>query len=171
MKKIIAAFAALFLLASCGPAKQPTETYTSKVPKTIETPAFGAVSSPKVVTIQIFSDFECPSCQILHKEVIPKLQKEYADTGKIRLEYKNFPLMQHDNAMGDALAGLYAHSKGKYLEFADKMYALEMERAGKPVNNADRVAIIQSIGLDGAELQKSLDEGWYVNEVEKELKE
>ena len=171
MKKLLTTLFALFFLSACGPVNPATTSYISKVPKTIETPAFGAPASEKTVTLSLFSDFECPACQNLHEQLVPKLQKEYVDTGKIRLEYKNFPLPQHKNAMGDALTGLYAHSKGKYLEFAEKMFALEIARAGASVTDADRADIIASLGLDKTEFLTSLSEGWYVNQVEKELRE
>ena len=171
MKKFFAAFTAILFLSSCTPATPGIQTYTSKVPKTIETPAFGAEASSKTVTISIFSDFECPSCQILHEQLLLKFQKDYVETQKVRVEYKNFPLTQHDNAMGDALAGLYAHSKGKYLEFAEKMFALEVARAGAAVTDSDRSDIIAAIGLDKTEFLTSLSEGWYVNQVEKEVAE
>lgn len=51
------------------------------------------------------------------------------------------------------------------------MYALEDQKKGDKVTDAERTALGKQVGLDPVEMQKSLDEGWYVNQVEKEKKE
>lgn len=75
--------------------------------------------------MKIFSDYQCPACQRFHSLIEGKLRTEYADTGKLAIEYKNYPLPQHQNAVGDGLGSMCALSQGKYLEFSDKMYVLE----------------------------------------------
>lgn len=164
MKKILLIILP-FLLLSCA-------TQTPAVPqvsKNIESAVFGAPESK--VQLTIFADYECPACIYFEKTIGQDLYEKYVKTNKITATYKNFPLTQHQNAMRDALSGLYALSQGKYWEFSLQMYALEDQKKGDIVTDAERVAIGKAIGLDPVEMQKSLDEGWYMNQVAKEKNE
>lgn len=164
MKKIL--FIILpFLLLSCA-----TQTpVVPQVSKNIESAVFGAPESK--VQLTIFADYECPACIYFEKTIGQDLYEKYVKTNKITATYKNFPLTQHQNAMRDALSGLYALSQGKYWEFSLQMYALEDQKKGDIVTDTERVAIGKAVGLDPVEMQKSLDEGWYINQVTKEKSE
>lgn len=154
-----------FLLLSCG---EPTPT-VPQVSKNIESAVFGASSSK--VQLTIFADYECPACIYFEKTVGGELHEKYVQTNKITVTYKNFPLPQHKNAERDALAALYALSQGKYSEFSLEMYALEDQKKGDKVTDEERVALGKKVGLDPVEMQKSLDEGWYLNQIAKEKNE
>ncbi|MDD5377340.1 MAG: thioredoxin domain-containing protein [Candidatus Gracilibacteria bacterium] len=164
MKKLI--FLLLpFLLLSCG----ESTPVVPQVSKSIESAVFGAPSSK--VQLTIFADYECPACIFFEKTVGQELYEKYVQTNKINITYKNFPLPQHKNAERDALAALYALSEGKYWEFSLEMYALEDQKKGDKVTDEERIALGKKVGLDPGEMQKSLDEGWYLNQIAKEKRE
>lgn len=165
MKKLFLLFFLPFLLLSCG---EPTPV-VPQVSKNIESAVFGTPSSK--VQLTIFADYECPACIYFEKTIGEELYEKYVKTNKISITYKNFPLTQHQNAEHDALAALYALSQGKYWEFSLEMYALEDQKKGDRVTNEERVALGKKIGLDSVEMQKSLDEGWYLNQIAKEKRE
>ncbi|MDQ1343438.1 MAG: hypothetical protein QG650_157 [Patescibacteria group bacterium] len=174
MKKLIlaATFASL-VFASCTPAS-PTSTLTaprvSTEAKDIESPAFGKAEAK--VEVKIFSDYQCPACQRFHSLIEPKLRSEYADAGKISLVYKNYPLPQHQNAEGDAVAGMCALSMGKYLEFSEGMYALEGTKTNADVTDAERIEVAKAAGIaDLAEFGKCLSENWYLSRISKDRAE
>ena len=152
-----------FLLVSCG---EPT---VPQVSKNIESAVFGAPQSK--VQLTVFADYECPACIYFEKTIGEELYEKYVKTNKITISYKNFPLTQHKNAERDALAALYALSQGKYWEFNLEMYALEDQKKWDKVTDEERVAIGKKVGLDPVELQKSMDEGWYMNQIKKEMSE
>ncbi|HBB27190.1 TPA: hypothetical protein DCZ36_01675 [Candidatus Gracilibacteria bacterium] len=154
-----------FLLLSCG---EPTSV-TPQVSKNIESAVFGTPSSK--VQLTIFADYECPACIYFEKTIGEELYKNYVKTNKITVTYKNFPLPQHKNAERDALSALYALSQGKYWEFSKEMYALEDQKKGDKVTDEERTALGKKIELDPIEMQKSLDEGWYLNQIIKEKNE
>jgi len=162
MKKFLLFLFPLFLI-SCG---EPT---IPQVSKEIESAVFGAPSSK--VQLTIFADYECPACIYFEKTIGEELYENYVKTNKITVTYKNFPLPQHKNAERDALATLYALSQGKYWEFNLEMYALEDQKKGDTVTDEERIAIGKKLGLDPGEMQKSLDEGWYRNQIAKEKRE
>ena len=44
------------------------------------------------VKIKIFSSLTCPHCADFHKNVVPKIKKNYVDLGKVQLIFIDFPL-------------------------------------------------------------------------------
>jgi protein-disulfide isomerase len=55
--------------------------------------AMGNPSAP--VTIQVYSDYECPACKTFHDQTLPEVVRDYVATGKVYLIYRNFPLPMH----------------------------------------------------------------------------
>ena len=72
------------------------------------------------VTIVEFSDFECPFCSRL-EPTLTELQAKYGRD--LRLVWKDFPLPQHRDALGAALAGRAAAAQGKFWPMHDRMFA------------------------------------------------
>jgi len=62
------------------------------------------------VTLEIYSDYECPSCAVLFRDVVPQLVNEYVKTGKVKLIHRDFPLPMHPFAK---LAARYANAAGE----------------------------------------------------------
>lgn len=137
-KKLIGILLVTLALVSCS--------RTASVSKDIESPFFGNKDSK--AQIEIFSDFQCPACIVFHEQIGKKLESDYVKTGKIGYTFKNFPLPFHKNAPDDALAAMCAHAQGKFLEYADNMYALEKTKAGLRVDDEERTKIATDIGLD-----------------------
>ena len=52
--------------------------------------AIGDKDAP--VTMVEYSSLGCPLCAAFHKDTLPRIKKEYIDTGKVRLVYRDFPL-------------------------------------------------------------------------------
>jgi protein-disulfide isomerase len=51
------------------------------------------LGDPKApITIIEYSSLGCPHCAKFHKDTLPELKKNYIDTGKAKLIYRDFPL-------------------------------------------------------------------------------
>lgn len=75
------------------------------------------------VTIVEFSDFQCPFCKQFFTDTLSQLTKEYIDTGKVKLYYRQFPLTSiHPNAQIAAEAAECANEQGKFWEFHDILF-------------------------------------------------
>lgn len=167
---VIAALA----LASCTAGPSGTSGVNaprvSTVSKDIESPVIGAQNAK--VVVKIFSDYQCPACQRFHSLIEGKLRKDYADTGKLAVEYKNYPLPQHQNAVGDGLASMCALSQGKFIEFSDKMYVLEEAKMNADITDAERLEVAKYAGVtDIAAFETCMKEGWYLDRITKDMKE
>jgi protein-disulfide isomerase len=75
------------------------------------------------VTIVEFGDYQCPVCRAFWKEVEPRLRKEYVDTGKVKLIFADFPVVQiHPEAALAAMAVDCAGDQNKYWQYHDKIF-------------------------------------------------
>jgi protein-disulfide isomerase len=87
-------------------------------------PALGPADAP--VTIVEFSDFECPFCVRWHQEVWPQISDAYQ--GKVRLVYRDFPLIQaHPYAQDAAIAARCAGEQDRYWDYHNLLFQGEME--------------------------------------------
>jgi protein-disulfide isomerase len=78
------------------PAAKPTHAAAS--PKT--TPALGAPvktygSSNAPITMEVFSDYECPSCRNLFELTLRQMIPDYVAAGKVYLIHRDYPLPMH----------------------------------------------------------------------------
>ena len=44
------------------------------------------------ITIIVYESLTCSHCANFHKDVYPKLKKDYLDTGLAKIEFRHFPL-------------------------------------------------------------------------------
>jgi len=55
--------------------------------------AFGSKNAP--ITMEVFSDFQCPACKQLYKTTNQLLLDNYVNTNKVYLIHRDFPLPMH----------------------------------------------------------------------------
>ena len=68
----------------------------------------GSVLAP--ITVELFTDYECPHCATVFLQVIPGFVADYVKTGKVRLIHRDFPLAMHRHSK---LAARYANAAGE----------------------------------------------------------
>ncbi|QQS61446.1 MAG: DsbA family protein [Candidatus Moraniibacteriota bacterium] len=119
------------------------------------------------VTIIEFSDFQCPYCQVLHTSM-SKILKEY--NGKVRLVYKHLPLDFHQQAQNAALASECANEQGKFLVYADYLFANQ-----KDWGEIEGLAIFKryagTLKLNVADFNRCVDENQYTQKISSNMKE
>ena len=131
-----------------------------------------ALGSPDAkVTIIEFGDYQCPSCRMFWKDVEPRLKKDYIDTGKVKLVFRDFPLMQiHPEALLAAMAVNCAGEQGKYWQYHDKVFREQYNRGDDIIRMkaADLKKWAKDIGVDQAKFDQCLDSEKFKNEVMKD---
>ena len=106
----------------------------------------GAASAP-VWLIEI-SDFQCPYCKRWHDEVFGIVDKEYVQTGRVRLAYLNYPLSSiHANARAAAEAAMCASVQGKFWELHESLFATQPGWEGQkdPLPTFDSLAVAAKV--------------------------
>ena len=124
------------------------------------------------VTIIEFSDFQCPFCRKFYKETLPQIKKDYILTGKAKLVYRDFPLVQiHPGATPAAEGAECAKEQGKFWEMHDAIFdEQEKQGSGTVQFTADDVKKwAAKIGLNTSKFNQCLNSGKYKQEIEKDI--
>jgi len=75
------------------------------------------------IMIEVFSDFQCPSCREFHQQTLQSLIADYVNHGKVYLVYRDFPLAMHAFAKEAAAYADAAVRVGKYQAVCDALFA------------------------------------------------
>lgn len=125
------------------------------------------------LTLVEFSDYECPFCKKAFTDLLPDLKKDYINTGKLRLVYKDLPLPFHQNAVKEAEAAQCAKDQGgdvAYFKYHDQIFT-KTSGGGTGISLDQLPALAKEINLNVAQFQKCLDDGKFKAEVDKDLAE
>ena len=126
---------------------------TTKINKNII--AIGSYDA--IVKIKIFSSLTCPHCANFHINVIPKLKKEYVDTGTAQLIFIDFPL---DQAAFNASKLLHCIDKKKQINFLDIIYGNQSKWTnGSSIENINNnlKKIVKNLGISSTHFDKCLN--------------
>ena len=109
-----------------------------------------------LVKIKIFSSLTCPHCANFHMQVIPKIKKEYIDSGKVQLIFVDFPL---DLAAFNASKLLHCMDENMQIGYLDTIYEKQNEWTNG--SNIDEInnnlkKIVENLGLNSDNFNKCL---------------
>jgi protein-disulfide isomerase len=73
---------------------------------------------------ELYSDFMCPGCKLLHENVLPAIVLDYVKTGKAYLVFREFPLdiPAHLYSRPAAVFAVAAARIGKYQSVSDALF-------------------------------------------------
>jgi protein-disulfide isomerase len=107
MKTITIALALLLVIpAAAGPTGGSTK-------------AMGSATAP--ITIDLYSDFQCPHCKELHDETLPSLINDYVNTGKVYL-VRHYFVLKFPYSRVAAIYAAAAERIGKYNQACDALF-------------------------------------------------
>ncbi len=117
------------------------------------------------VTIVEFSDYQCPFCARFWSQTLPSIKKEYIDTGKVKLVFRDFPLESiHPMALPAAIAAECVKEKGgdsAYFKIHDKIFENQAS-----LSKDNLVSWAKELEYD---IKSCLDSEKYKSEVKKDL--
>lgn len=119
-----------------------------------------------------FSDFQCPYCRTFWQEALPDIKKNYIDTGKVQLIYRNYPLDFHPGARPAALAAECAHEQGRWQTMHDVLFSQQAAQGQGtiPFSVSDLKSWARQIpGLNTARFDQCMDSGKYNAKIEQDL--
>ncbi|HSL22499.1 MAG TPA: DsbA family protein [Vicinamibacterales bacterium] len=137
------------ILAAINQAREPQE-----LPINIaDAPSKGRPDAR--VTMIEFSDFQCPFCGRHVRETMPRIDREYIQTGKVRYVFRDFPIESlHPQAPKAHEAANCAKDQGKYWEMWERFFANPRQLAP-----SDLPGHAEALGLDMPRFRECLDSG------------
>ena len=106
----------------------------------------GKDSAP--IKIKIFSSLTCPHCANFHINVIPKIKKNYVESGIVQLIFIDFPL---DKAAFNASKLLHCLDQKKQITYLDTIYENQGKwTIGSDMDeiNSNLKKIVEILGID-----------------------
>ena len=141
---------------SLAPGGQPQANVDIKDVKIADNPFIGDANAK--VVLAYWSDYQCPYCkavEIGHAQIpiepaLPILIKDYVDSGKLKIVFKDYPFLSEDSTTaalyGRAVWALYPQ---KYWEWREAMYEAQDEEHAGFGDEASIVALMRGVsGID-----------------------
>lgn len=121
------------------------------------------------VTITEWSDYECPFCLRHYQQTLPQIEELYIKTGKVKYEFKDFPLNFHPNAQKAAEAAKCAGEQEEYWAMHDRIFDEKIDGQAPTVDNLKLWAA--DLGLNAKRFSECLDSGRMAGAVQAEMAE
>jgi protein-disulfide isomerase len=155
--------------ADATPAAAQADTGVAKPPaEGSDVRSKGSEDAP--VTIVEYSDFQCPFCSRFFEQTHGTLIKEYVDTGKVRLQFRDFPLANlHPNAQSAAVASRCAAEQGVYWEMHDKLFGSQAEWSGLADPKETFAGYAAALGIDPAAFATCLTSGKFDQAIQDDM--
>jgi protein-disulfide isomerase len=126
-----------------------------------------ATAKSNAPTLDVFEDFQCPSCAVLEKKIGPKVTS-MAKAGEIKLVVHTLSFLddnlKNDSSARSANAAACAADAGKFLEYHGVVFAAQPAQEGVGYTDAQLTEFAHTSGITGAALttwQKCTSSGQY----------
>ncbi len=112
------------------------------------------------LTVFEISDFQCPYCRVFWEETLPAMEREYIDSGKLKLVFLNLPLTQiHPNAAAAHEFAMCAAVQDRFWPAHDLLYRYQDQWARLPDPGPYFMELADSAGLAAGELRDCFNTG------------
>lgn len=117
------------------------------------------------ITLAVFIDFQSPENRQYVLETWPEVEKEYVDTGKVRLMVKYFPSLDHVQGFTAAEAAECAGQQGDFCSMYDLLFEKQDEWSQLDDVTSTFKEYAAELDLDADAFAACLDEGQTVDKV------
>lgn len=149
---------------------QPDAPTQAGVVSVDDDPVIGNPDAP--VTIVEFSDYECPFCKQFFTATLPQIKKQYIDTGKVKMVFRDFPLPFHDPmSTKESVAANCVRAQGNdeaYFKMHDLMFTKTTSN-GTGLTDADVTAMAKSLNMDMTKFGACLQDPAQTAEIKKDI--
>ncbi len=139
---------------------------------------FGLGDRGAPLTLTVFEDFQCPFCIRYSAIIEPVIIKEFVASGRLRLEFRNFPILGPESGSA-AVASVCAARENRFWDYAAAVFGLQAA-AGQMTDeqlNVGRLddgtltGIARDLGLDGDAFESCMASGGALAEVQAHIDE
>jgi len=127
-------------------------------------PFKGQPEAPLIVVE--FTDYHCQFCRRHSQQVLPRIEREYINPGKVKYVVRDFPLQAiHKSAFQAATAANCAGEQGKYWEMHDTLF----KNGTSNPSNWEHQA--HALGLNAIQFSECLNDEKQAQGIVKDLSE
>lgn len=136
----------VFALLNAPPAQVELEEPITRSPYELaDGRALGSVDAP--VTMDIWSDFQCPACGVLARQLEPQLTEDYVSTGELRIVYRDFAFLGQES-LDASVAAYCAEAQDRFWQFHDYLFANQAGENRGAFSRQRLEAIAERVGLN-----------------------
>ena len=129
----------------------------------------GSQTAP--VTIVEFADFQCPACGVFATTTEAEFKAEFVDTDKVRVAFRDFPLLQHQNAPLAAVAASCANVEKRWEAMHDILFRSQAQwsASSSEALKTQLIGYAQQIGLDENAFQTCLSSNQFSAAIQADM--
>ncbi|MHB8375841.1 MAG: DsbA family protein [Dehalococcoidia bacterium] len=142
---------------------------SAKVPPRVATGegrVLGDANAP--VTIVEYADFQCPVCKRAETDLLPKIEKDYVQTGKAKIEFRMFPFIGRES-WDAAQAAEAARDQGKFWQYHDALFNAQGRENSGAFSYDALVALAKQVGLDVPRFEQTLTSNVHLAAIQREV--
>ncbi|GAA3724846.1 protein-disulfide isomerase [Spinactinospora alkalitolerans] len=129
-------------------------------------PALMRGSRDAPVTMVVFGDYRCPYCAAFARDQQPELVREYVETGRLRLAWRDYPYRGEVSEQA-AVAARAAARQDAFWEYGDALYADPDAWTSGTGEEFTRIAA--DLGLDTDRFREDVDDPELRSAVEDDM--
>jgi len=163
--------------ATSSTSSQPSEVTGTE--KSTAAPALVIGNPNAAITIEEYGDFKCPLCNQFARTTEVELKRAYIDAGKVKIVWKNLPIIAEDSKLA-AEAAYCAADQSKFADYHDKLFSFIYDAYYKQnkLSEGERVDVFtparlktlaESAGLEKQPFATCLDSRRYASQVTQDL--
>ena len=115
------------------------------------------------VTVEVYTDFTCPSCHSFQADIFPTLESELIEPGEITYRHTDFPIPVEDEAAPMANAARAVQNEtatdeepaGEFFAYKHVLYENDY------TSDEDLAAAAENVGVDADIVTDALEDGTY----------
>ncbi len=167
---IALAIAGLLIAPSIRNALTPVGEIVQITPGTHPMPDGLAMGDPNApVLIEVWEDFQCPSCKNYTEQVEPLIEQNYIAEGNVRYVFRQFPFLDQRVATKEshqaANASMCAAEQDQFWDYHDMLYANWNGENQGAFSDKRLVAYAEALGLNMDQFNACFDANRYQDEI------
>jgi len=133
-------------------------------------PVFGPTTAS--VEVILFEDLKCQGCRIFSKEVLPRLEKDYLASERIRLKVIPLGFLGGSKVLANAALEVYRLSPEGFFPFVNTLFdRFEFESIDESSANLVFELAQEIKGIDLPQLKACIDQNCHYSELDRNLLE
>lgn len=145
-----------------APEKSQSDAYATSLFTANASPVLGSDDAP--ITLVEFGDYQCFYCNRFFHTAESDIVKNYVETGKVKMIFKDFTIIGQDS-INAAHAAHCAQEVGKFWEFHDTLYNNWTGENNGWASSSNINGFAKQLGLDEEDFKSCMSDARYVSVI------